>query len=1043
MKDPIRDLVVGNIPGVKDPKEIQCQPDAREKAEIERELNINPFLTPNQVTTKDRHSTEVTTKAAVETRAQLRANAKPFKPLIVTLPDDKVVTPEILRQKQQNDPTLRRIRERMESGEQSQGRGGSIQRLVKEEGIIYREFEAPNVEFGDKFKQVLVPKDYRIQVMKLAHESILGGHQGVKKTCDKILTNFYWPGLGADVHRYCQSCDICQRTISKGRITKVPLGETPLIEAPFERIAVDLVGPIKPVTDRGHRYIIVLVDYATRYPEATPLKSIDTETVAEALLTIYSRLGIPKEVLTDLGTQFVSNLMKEVNRLLSIRNLTTTPYHAMANGLVERYNGTLKQMLKRMCQERPKDWDRYIAPLLFAYRETPQESTGFSPFELLYGRTVRGPMTILKELWTGHGQEPETKTTYQYILDLQQRLEGTCQVAREELKRAKMKQRIQYNRKARHRSFEVGDEVLLLIPTDNNKILMQWKGPFKVKEKLNSMNYRVDFGHRTQTFHANMLKKYHRREDTAALRTQDTTFEFSALCIQESRFELAAAAVIEEDEDSSDQDQPYFGIEDMHIPSMKAKESVKDVHISSSLDEFQKTQVKRILGNFKDTLTDVPGRTNLGKHTIVVTDETPIRRRPYPIPHALREEVQRDIESMLEMGVISKSNSPYAFPLVAIRKGDGTLRSCVDMRLLNQVTVFDAEPVPDQEEIFSKLSEDQYFTKIDLCKEYWQIPMDEASKKYTTFITHNGLYTFNSMPFGLVNAGATFSRVMRTLLSGLKKVDNYIDDILIHTVTWEEHLERLTQVFKRLKQANLTAKPSKCFVACREVEFLGHVVGGGKVRPKPDKIEAISQAKQPETKTQLRSFLGLAGYYRKFIPDFAAIACPLTDGTKKGKPNKIEWGDSQARAFQTLKTKLTRSPILPLPDLKKEFVIRTDASDNGIGAVLMQECMGILFPVYYISKKLKKCERAYSTMEKECLAIVWAVQKLSTYLYGKEFTVQTDHQPLSCIKRSKIANGRIMRWALTLQPYRYRVEVIKGSQNIGADYMSRAIPIAG
>ena len=209
----------------------------------------------------------------------------------------------------------------------------------------------------------------------------------------------------------------------EGRVTKTPLGKMPLIDSPFKRVAVDLVGPIAPVTDRGNRYILTMVDYATRYPEATALKSIEAETVVEALVTMFSRVGVPEEVLSDQGSQFLSGVMKEVSRLLSMKQLVTTPYHPMCNGLVERFNGTMKQMLKRMCAERPKDWDRYLPALLFAYREVPQESLGFSPFELLYGRTVRGPMSILKEVWTKEATEPDVKLTYQYVLELQ---DSTC-----------------------------------------------------------------------------------------------------------------------------------------------------------------------------------------------------------------------------------------------------------------------------------------------------------------------------------------------------------------------------------------------------------------------------------------------------------------------------------------------------------------------------------------------------------------------------------------------------------------------------------------
>ena len=253
-------------------------------------------------------------------------------------------------------------------------------------------------ENGKTFTQLVVPKKFREVVMKLAHESIMSGHLATSRTISRVLSEFYWPGVQSDIKRFCRSCDICQRTVYKGKVTKYPLQKMPLIDEPFKRVAVDIVGPIHPVTDKGNRYILTLVDYATRYPEAIPLKTIETERVAEALLDIFSRVGIPQEMLSDMGTQFTSSLMKEVSRLISVKQITTTPYHPMTNGMVERFNGTLKQMLKRMCSDRPKDWDKYINAVLFAYREVPQESLGFSPFEIVYGISVRGPMAILKEL---------------------------------------------------------------------------------------------------------------------------------------------------------------------------------------------------------------------------------------------------------------------------------------------------------------------------------------------------------------------------------------------------------------------------------------------------------------------------------------------------------------------------------------------------------------------------------------------------------------------------------------------------------------------
>ena len=192
--------------------------------------------------------------------------------------------------------------------------------------------------------------------MRIAHEGIMSGHQGVGKTADRLSRAFWFPGIGAEIARYCRSCDICQRTLAKGRVPKAELGVMPIIDTPFNRVAVDLIGPIEPMSERGHRYILTVVDYATRYPEAVVLKNITTETVAEALVEIYSRVGIPKEVLSDQGSQFVSSMMKEVSRILSVKQLVTTPYHPMCNGLCEKFNGTLKAMLKKVCSEKPKDW---------------------------------------------------------------------------------------------------------------------------------------------------------------------------------------------------------------------------------------------------------------------------------------------------------------------------------------------------------------------------------------------------------------------------------------------------------------------------------------------------------------------------------------------------------------------------------------------------------------------------------------------------------------------------------------------------------------
>ena len=984
---PLYDLVVGNITGAKYPE-------------------------PGDVSN------------AMQTRSQTEQNPKPYRKLHVP---GKIldISQAEYRDLQMADETLSKTREKASERTFHNCKGGGQVRYLFKNKLLYREFEFPNRK---QSYQLVVPKTCREAVLKIAHESLMAGHLGIRKTRDRALAEFYWPGVCSEVSRYCRSCDICQRTMPKGKVQKVPLGEMPLIETPFKRVAVDLVGPIEPMTDRKNRYILVMVDYATRYPEAVALPGIETERVAEALVDMFSRLGIPEEMLTDMGSQFTSKMMAEVSRLLSLRQLTTTPYHPMCNGLVEKFNGTLKRMIKRMCSERPKDWDKYINAALFAYREVPQESLGFSPFELLYGRTVRGPLSILKELWSGEVNDVEVKLTYQYVIDLRERLEETCKMAQDELSKAKSRQKIYYNKRAKDRSFPIGAKVLVLLPVSHNKLLLQWKGPFEVIKVMNKVDYRINMKGKEKTFHANMLKQYNERS------ADDGSSDKGILAV-------VCSAVIEDSEDRK-LDNADVDWVDEKIPleclSRVGNESKKDVDVCKELSPEQREQVDMVLEEFADVLTDIPGTTSLVEHDIKLNTSEPIRFKGYPIPYQSVATVNEEVSKMLELGVIEHSNAPFSSPIVLVRKKDGTVRFCIDFRQLNRVTVFDAEPMPNIEEIFSKVSRAKYFTKIDLSKGYWQVPLTEQAKDMTSFETPKGLFRFNKMPFGLVCAASTFCRLMRKVLKDLDFADSFIDDILVFTVTWEEHITALREIFSRLKVAKLTARPSKCSIGFGNLECLGHVIDRASgLMPVQGKIEALQKAERPISKKQVRSFLGVVGFYRKFIPNFSAIAVPLTDLTKKGQPNKVMWGECQEVAFQTLKKSLVGPPILKLPEFDKSFILRTDASDIGLGAVLLQDSEGEKLPVAYASKKLLDRERNYSVIEKECLGVIWGVSKFHRYLFGKEFILETDHQPLTYLNKSKMANSRLMRWALSLQPYRMSIRAIPGRENVGADYLSR------
>ena len=997
MPTPLFDVIIGNIPGAREP--------------TDRDLDWRAGV----------HDGEASEGVgAVTTRSQAKRLNKDISPLQVAEGPAELTDTGRLIQDQKADDTLKFIWNKIEKMEPPNATKSAESWYEVKEGLLYRYVRKLNNPNQPIVEQLVVPEARRSRVTKLAHDSLMSGHMGIQRTTERILNNFFWPGVYSDVKRFCQSCDICQRTTPKGKIPKAPLENMPVIDTPFKRIAIDIVGPINPMSERKNRYVLTVVDYATRYPEAVPLPTIETERVAEALLEIFSRVGFPSEILSDMGSNFTSGLMKEVTRLISVKHLTTTPYHPICNGLCERFNGTLKQILRRLCSERPSDWDRYLPAVLFAYREATQESLGFSPFELVYGRTVRGPLEILKTLWTGEAKGEEVKTTYNYVLDLREKLEKTMEIAHEELRRAATKHKSMYDRKTKDRVFTAGDDVLILLPTDNNKLVMQWKGPFAIIERVGKNDYRIQVKDKIRIFHVNMLKLYVPREACSCVQEPDFCFAW----------DLVATAVVE-DEDPSDNESL------INTLSSDVEESYLDVKYGTSLTTEQRQQAEKLVSKYRDIFTNLPGTTDLCEHKILLVSDEPIKMKPYPLPYSVRQAEKEEVDRMLASDIIERSDSPYCSPIVMVKKKDGSMRFCIDFRRINQITIVDSEPMPNPEDIFATLEGDAFFTKIDLSKGYWQIPLRKEDQCKTAFSTPEGHFHFKKMPFGLVNATATFNRLMRSVLHGIPRVHSYVDEILGHTPTWSEHLQILEEIFTRIRNAKLTVRPTKCEIGCKSLSFIGQQVEQGTMQPHAEKVAEILQAPIPKTKRQVRSFMGLVGYYRSYIPNFSALAAPLTNLLKKGQPREVKWVPEADVSFQKLKEMLSTHPILRLPDLTRPFILQADASDSGVGASLLQEFDDGKFPVAYASKKLLPREMAYSVIEKECLALVWAIKRYMKYLFGSEFILETDHQPLTYIAKAKLTNSRIMRWALLLQNYKFQVRSIKGKDNVVADYLSR------
>lgn len=462
--------------------------------------------------------------------------------------------------------------------------------------------------------------------------------------------------------------------------------------------------------------------------------------------------------------------------------------------------------------------------------------------------------------------------------------------------------------------------------------------------------------------------------------------------------------------------------------------------VDKDLTEEETASVKELLSARRSVFgtKELPfGQTTLVQHDIVTTQPRPIKQPVRRPPFHLKEEAELEVKKMLDLGVIEPSNSPWASPVVLVRKKDGSLRYCIDYRRLNTVTQKDSYPLPRIDDSLDSLGRAKYFSTLDLASGYWQIGLSEDAKQKSAFCTTGGLYQFKVMPFGLTNAPATFQRLMERVLGGLQWQIClvYIDDIIIFSRTFEQHLESLDQVFERLEWAGLKLKPKKCHLFRKKVKYLGHEVSAEGIATDPEKTKAVREWPVPKTVAEVRSFLGLCSYYRRFVEEFATTAKPLTKLTEKSVP--FVWKEAEQAAFDKLKHLLCTAPVLAFPDRDATFVLDTDASDVGIGAVLSQLVDGEERVIAYGSRVLTKQERRYCITRRELLAVVHFVKTYRHFLVGKEFKLRTDHASLRWIKSFKEPEGQLARWLETLDTYNMTLEHRPGKKHINADALSR------
>ncbi|UYV83760.1 K02A2.6-like, partial [Cordylochernes scorpioides] len=458
------------------------------------------------------------------------------------------------------------------------------------------------------------------------------------------------------------------------------------------------------------------------------------------------------------------------------------------------------------------------------------------------------------------------------------------------------------------------------------------------------------------------------------------------------------------------------------------------------LNWIQQKKLEHLLCQYEDVFATSPkdvGRTNVTQHRIDTGGATPVKQLPRRLPMTRRDEVAKLIEEMAEQDVIEPSSSPWASPVVLVKKKDGSTRFCVDYRRLNDLTKKDSYPLPRIDATLDTLSGSQWFSTLDLKSGYWQVSIHPEDREKTAFTTGNGLWQFKVMPFGLCNAPATFERLMETVLQGipLETCLVYLDDIIVMGKSFEEHLINLERVLQKIRGARLKLNPRKCKPFKEKVRYLGHVISRQGIQTDPDRTETVRQWPVPRDVHQLRSFLGLCSYYRRFVPGFSNIARPLHRLTESGRP--FSWTIDCERAMDKLKQALSSPPMLAYPDPGEPFILDTDASNTGIGAVLSQTQDGVERVIAYFSKTLSKPERNYCVTRRELLAIVKSTEHFYHYLYGQKFLLRTDHAALRWLLNFKSPEGQLARWIQRLQEYDMEIQHRKGKSHGNADALSR------
>ena len=645
-----------------------------------------------------------------------------------------------------------------------------------------------------------------------------------------------------------------------------------------------------------------------------------------------------------------------------------------------------------------------------------------------------GPLLLLKEKWLD--EDPEKISVLKYVATFKDRLFRAGQIAKRNLQESQSKMKVWYDRKAKSRCFEPGDRVLILFPVVGNPLQAKYSGPYKVVKKISDTNYLVKTPGRrkeTQVCYINMLKAYHEKP-----KPELVTLNNRLGLESPTHSKDCVGQVAEKEEDT--ESEVRLG-NDQEPIKLQNSQILNDLDTKlSHLPSVQRKELAEVITQYREVFPDVPSKTNLIEHDVDVGDSAPIKQHPYRVSPMKKELLDKEVQYMLKNDIIEESQSNWSSPCILVPKHDGGFRFCTDFRKVNDKTKSDSFPIPRIADCIDQIGNAEFVSTFDMLKGYWQVPLTQRAREISAFVTPSGLYQYKVMPFGMKNAPATFQRMVNKLVRDIDGCEGYIDDVVIFSDNWSDHIHQIKRFFQIMRKAKLTINLMKSEFGKATVKYLGHVVGQGQVRPLDAKIQTIVKYPIPTSQKELARFLGMAGYYRNFCLNFSDIAAPLTN--LLSKKVKFVWTDDCQMAFDKVKLLLQKSPVLKSPDYEKPFKLIIDSSDVGTGSVLVQEASdGLDHPVSYFSKKFLKYQKNYSVVEKETLGLVLALEHFDVYLGSTPFKIKvyTDHNPLTFLKTMKNKNQRLVRWSLALQEYNLEIQHIPGSENVVADALSRCI----